>query len=577
MITSNLHNPSPEYVKATVTRYCQGVESGAIVAGRLVRYAVSRHLRDLDEAADRGLFFDEMAGSQAVQFFPLCLRHSIGEWAGQPFTLEPWQQFIVWSLFGWKRLETNTRRFRKAYITLARKNGKTTFAAGLALKALFFDDPIEQAAQLFCVATKEDQAVLLWSEASLMVQQCPWFAKRARLRKSPRSIELPSTNSYFKPLGSDSTGTDGLNPHAIIMDELHAWREQHRPLKEKLSTGGGARRQPLEIIITTAGDNDSLLWQEEEDYASKALEAAITGNVFDDSYFAFCATVDVEDDPLDPATWPKANPNYGVSVKAEYLEGQARRARNQASYHNQFVRYHANKKTESREREISVEMWAAGAKPLTVQPGAECHGGIDLSRSNDWSAISLCFPIQEVDSDGNEFTRWELLTRSWTCADGGFTVTHEPFASWIREGHLICHRGNAIDLQEIEDTIAEWSERYNVKTWAYDKQFAREMAMRLKDNHGLSMFEFTQAPKYYNEPFRKFTQHLGAGLISHGNDPVLEWQAGNLQNAPNSRDEWFPDKSIKKNKIDAMVASLMAFSECLFNAPKQTSGPVFIY
>ena len=333
--------------------------------------------------------------------------------------------------------------------------------------------------------------------------------------------------------------------------------------------------QPLEIIITTAGDNDSLLWQEEEEYAARSVESVVSGNIFDDAYFAFCATIDEMDDPLDPAVWGKANPNLNVSVKQEYLEAQARLARNQSSKHNQFVRYHANRKTESREREISVEMWESGARPLVNLSGMPCHAGLDLGRSSDFAAVALVFPVDGPGVDGEFCTRYELLTRSWCCSDGRLDVSKEPFASWIRDGHLRCCRGNAIDFNEVEADIVELSREYRIQTLAYDKTYAREMALRLKDEHGLELFEFTQAPKYYNEPFRRFIDELKAGRIVHGSDPVLGWQAGNLENAPNSLDQWMPNKGNSRNKIDAMVATLMGFSECLF-AQRQASGSMFV-
>ena len=573
MIASNI--PTVESIERSVTRYVEGVLSGEIITGRLVRLAVERHVTDLEHARKRGWIFDTLAAAQAVAFFPMCLRHSIGEWNDAPFTLEPWQQFITWCLFGWKRSADNTRRFRKAYISIARKNGKTTFAAGLALKALYLDDPVEPAAQVYCVATKEEQARLLYNEAERMVRKCPWLMKRSRIRKAPHLISYEQYQSIFKPLGSDSNGTDGLNPHCVVMDELHAWSEHHRALKEKLSTGGGARRQPLEIMITTAGDSDSLLWLEEQDYARRSVESVISGNVYDDQYFAFNCTLDEGDNPLDPAVWIKSNPNLGVSVKQEYLAAQAREARNVASKHNQFVRYHANAQTESRKREISVEDWARGNHAIEIEPGAVCHAGMDLGRSSDFAAVTLCFPRSVEMDDGSTAVHYDIISRSWTCSDGKFDVWREPFKGWITRGEISCTKGNAIDFHEVEDWIVEQSQRFNIQTIAYDKTYAREMALRLQDQHGLTLFEFTQAPRFYNEPFRKFITELQAGRIYHGGDPVLEWQAGNLQNSPNARDEWMPNKGNHNAKIDAMVATLMAFSECLF-AEKSSTGPMFI-
>jgi phage terminase large subunit-like protein len=559
----------PEF-KREVQAYIDGVQSGEIVAGKLVRQCVARHVRDLEEAHARGWKFDEAAAERACLFFPMVLRHSIGEWAGQPFMLSPWQAFCTWVLYGWKSIQTGLRRYRKAYLSVARKNGKTTWAAGLALKSLYADEPdehtqAEQGGQVYCVATKEDQAKLLYAEAVRMLRQSPWLMEISKVRKAPNVVEYHEANAVFKPLGSDSDGTDGLNPHAIFKDELHAWREKHRQLNEKLDTGGASRRQPLEVVITTAGDSESLLWIEEDTYARNVLEYANRGQVFDDRYFAHVATVDEQDDPLDEACWPKANPNLDVSVKRDYLRDQATTARNAATKHNQFVRYHANARTEANERAISEEAWKLGGQPLTIQDGDDCHGGIDLGRTNDWCAIALCFPRYADTPELRGATRWELLTHCWTCTEGRFDVQREPFASWIREGLLSVCRGNAVTHQDVEDYAVALANRYNVLSWAYDQSFARDFAQRLQDVHGMPIFSFSQSHRFYNEPTRRMIEvDLPAGRIIHGNDPVLSWQAANLQVERNSRDEWMPDKGRSRNKIDAMVASIMAFSECLF-------------
>jgi phage terminase large subunit-like protein len=388
------------HFKTVVAEYCDAVLSGEIVTGGLVRGAVQRHVTDLRTAHERGWRFDFDKAERACAFFPLVLTHYKGEWAGEPFTLSPWQAFVTSCVFGWCDAQTGLRRFRKALISIARKNGKTAWAAGLELKQLYWDEPEEPAAEVYCVATKEDQAKLLYADALAMVEASIFLKGQSLIRRSPSRINYRRNNSFLKPLGSDSTGTDGLNPHCVVMDELHAWRERHRPLKEKLSTGGAARRQPLEIIITTAGDSDSLLWIEEDTYARSTIDAANQGKVFDDRFFAFVATLDPHDDPLDEKNWPKANPNLGVSVKVDYLRDQARLARNAPTLFNQFVRYHANSKTEANERAITADAWALGNRPLTIQPGDQCHGGIDLGRSKDFTAIALCFPRYTTGDDG---------------------------------------------------------------------------------------------------------------------------------------------------------------------------------
>lgn len=566
----------PEQIRDDVYGYIAGVQSGSVVTGKLVRQCVERHVQDLQHAHERGWWFDADKATRACAFFPAALRHSIGEFAGEPFELSPWQQFIVWTLFGWVNAQTKLRRFRTALIEVARKNGKTTFAAGIALRAQYQDEPFEPGAQVYATATKEDQAKLLYREAERMVMQCPWLVESTKIRKVPAQIELTAHGSYFRPLGSDGTGTDGLNPHLVIQDELHAWREHHREFREKLSSGFGARRQPMELITTTAGDRTSQLWIEEHDYAAKVLASVETGNVVDDTYFAYIAAIDDEDDWENPDCWVKANPNLGVSVKLDFLQAEANKARHKPTAVNQFLRYHCNRMTEASERAISVEAWQAGAKELTVEPGAYAHGGIDVGRSNDWCGVAMCFPVGTHPDDETKPDHWELVTKAWTCRDGEFAVDHEPFRTWIRDGLLECCAGDAIDLREVEAWIVEQSQKYDVRTWAYDQAFARDLAQRLQDDHGLQVFQFTQGPKFYNEPFRRIITELADGRIWHGNDPVLSWQAANVECVRNAKDEWMPNKGNRVLKIDSMVAAIMAFSECLF-AEKQTRGPKFVF
>jgi phage terminase large subunit-like protein len=552
------------YPAQQVGEYIEGVLSGDIVAGRLVKLAVQRHLHDLESAWERGFKFDADIATRACAFFPTCLKHSIGEFDGQPFHLFLWEQFCTWSLYGWRRIETNTRRFRRGYITIGRKGGKTTYLAGNALLCQFADEPFEPGAELYVAATKEDQAKIMYREAVRMVKQSPTLAKRARIRMAPNGIYWEEKNSFFRPIGSDSGTIDGLNPHVVLKDELHEWREKHRGMKEKLETGGGMRRQPLDLTGTTAGTDHSELWIEEDAYAVKVLESVVTGNIIDDSYFAYVARIDEEDDPYDEACWPKANPGMPIAPKIEYIREIANEAKNKPASEAKLIRYCCNRRVGSLERAISVDTWMKGAAALTIQDGAYGHGGMDLGRSNDWAAIAACFPIEE----SGKVVRWELMAKAWTAKDGAFRVDREPFRTWIQRGLLTAHEGNQVDFTEIVREMVAWSEKYQILTWAYDPSFARLAADTLQNVHGLKIFSFTQSHKFYNEPCRRFVEEMDAGRIRHANEPVLEWQARNLEFERNNQGLVMPDKSKKESKIDGLVASLMSFSECLF-AEKQ--------
>jgi phage terminase large subunit-like protein len=553
--------PNP---RAEVQEYIDGVLSGTIVAGKLVRLAVERHVHDLKHGHERGLKFDYDKATRAVLFFPAVCRHSIGEWDDEPFELSNWQAFIVWCLFGWINISEGTRRFRRAYLSVARKNGKTTWAAALGLLLLFFDN--EPGAEIYCCATKEKQARILHKEAVRMVKASPSMkVRRADCWRAPPSISWEQENSFFQPLGSDSDTTDGLNPHGVIEDELHAWRERHRGLKEKLATGGNARRQPLEIMITTAGDDHSEIWKEEDGDAVRTLESVICGNIVDDSLFAFVARIDPEDDPFDEAVWPKANPNYAISVKPERMREMANQARQNPAKMNQFLRYHCNVQVSSTERAISADVWAKGNEPLSIVDGAYGYGGLDLGRSNDWCAIGACFPILATNEEGEQYIeRWEIKSKAWTCRDGDFPVDHEPYRSWIKNGLLEACDGDQVDFAEVRREIAAWSDQYQIVNWAFDPSFATSDAQLIQTECGLEIYKFFQTARMYNEPIRRFLSALEAGKIRHGNDPVLGWQAGNLTIIKSKRsDEWMPEKGQKLYKIDGMIAVLMAFAGTL--------------
>lgn len=565
--------------RATIETYCTAVLAGTIPAGRLVVLAVRRHLADLEHAAARGLHFDEPAATEAIRFIETCCRHSKGEWAGQPVTLAPFQRFIVWSIFGWRRAD-GTRRFRKVLIELARKNGKSTLCAALALLLLIFDRPAEPGAEIYTAATKRAQAKIIHDEAWRMCKQSPALAKRVRLMRE--SITIPASGSSFIPLGADGFKTDGLNPHGLFLDELHAWRDYYREYHEKLTTAGGARRQPLTVTITTAGDEHSTLWIEQHAFAVRVLESVDRGDVVSDEWFCFLAAIDqdrvegqvIGDDPFasglaeDDLLWMlgKANPALGVSIKAGYLLDQWRELRHTAPGRNAFLRYHANVAVESSEKAISASLWAGCGGPLSELDGRVCYGGFDIGRSDDFAAITLVFPFDEETADGEPFTFYETKSWSFTTAARSAELDSEQFDRWVSEGRLIVCPGDQLSFQRFEDQVIELGELYEVRSWAFDPTFAAHLAQTLESEHGRRVFRFTQAAKYYNEPLRKLLAILKARELCHGDDPLLAWQAGNLCIKRNERDEWMPDKIQSSGKIDAMVSLLMALSECLFHA-----------
>lgn len=572
-----------------VRRYCEGVLDGSIIAGRYVRLAVERHLADLEHADERGYYFDEHIAQQHCAFVESTCCHVKAEWAGRKYELAPSQQFVLWCLQGWRRKDDGTRRFRKAYVTCGRKWGKSLFASALAADLTAFDTPLEPGAESYCLATTEDQAKLVYDAFEMMVKQSPSLTTCTKIVTKRTTFQGdPWFDSFVRPLGSDSKSKDGLNPHLTVIDELHAWTRHYRKLWEKMTSGSGSRRQPLTLIITTAGDETSVLWNEQDEVATKTLDAAEAENYGTaDAVFAYVARIDDDDDPFDETCWPKANPNmfeaFGDTVpdwvrgvgtpKIQYLRERADDARLTDNELNSFKRYNLNIKVTSTVRPISAHHWAKGGEAV-VLPFARSYGGFDLGRTDDWCAASILSPIDDEESSSIESARWRLISRSWVAEGGSVDLNVYPFRNWVNAGLVEVCTGDAIDFDEVEEWIAAATIEHNVQTWDYDNTFAEQMAQRLSNEHGINVHPFYQRAATYNEPLRYFLKAVRKGRIVHGDDPVLGWQAGNLVIKRDNQDRWMPAKTESEGKIDAIVATLMATGGALFG--EQNSAGVMV-
>lgn len=457
---------------------------------------------------------------------------------------------------------------------MARKWGKSTFTAALGLLLLVFDDPPEPGAELYAAATTKTQARIVHSEAKRMVRRSP--ALHRRLQIFADSIEYPQMESSWRVISSDGGTMDGQNLHAAILDELHAWRgESHRDLLEKLTTAGGARQQPLWIMITTAGDDRSDIWMEEHHYAVRTVESVITKTVLDDSLFVFICSIDDEDDPFDERVWVKANPHLGESVSIDYCRELANEAKHKPAALNKFLRYVCNKPTSSTERAILPELWARGGGPPAPVAGRRGYGAWDLGRSNDWAAVATVFP-REVDRDGQRCLAYDARVHCWTCRESPLSLDRAPFRQFVEAGSLTVCDGDAVDFRAVKDWIVARGRESEIVSWAYDATFSQQLAQELLNDHGFTVFPFSQSARFYNEPIRALLRLLKEGLLLHGDDPCLAWQAGNLTIVRNARDEWRPEKKGGNYKIDGMVALLMALSEALYHGQPRGSDSAVV-
>lgn len=529
----------------TWDRYIDGVMDGKIVTNRWVRLAVERHLRDLEDGEDRELWFDAKAAQLAINFFQFC-KHSKGEWAGQTVELEDWQAFKTAIIFGWKRYN-GARRFRTVYIEEPRKNGKSTWAAGVGLYLLVADG--EPGAEIYTAATKRDQARIVHSEATRMVKASPALRKRVRVFKD--NLHIEGTASKYEPVGRDADSLDGLNVQGAIVDELHAHKT--RDLWDILDTATGSRRQPLLLAITTAGfDRQSICWEQHE-YTEKILE----GLIQDDSFFGLIYSMDEGDDWEDESVWYKANPNLGTSKKLEDMRRQALKAKETPSALNAFLRLHLNVWTQAETRWLSPDSWAACGHAVDADGlrGRTCYGGLDLSSTTDISAFVLVFPPEQDGDTYKVLPRFfipEAAMRERSRRD------RVPYDAWVREGYITATPGNVIDYSFILAQIDEDAQRYDLKEIAFDRWGATKIVQELQDLGGEDFVaQFGQGFASMSAPMKELEKLVLSKQLAHGNNPVLSWMASNIVARQDPAGNIKPDKEKSTEKIDGIVALIM--------------------
>ena len=533
-----------------VVAYCEGVRSGAIVASKWIRFAVERHILDIETGRARGLWWDQEAAEHALSFFKL-LRHSKGRWNDNRFELSPWQAFITGMIFGWKRRD-GTRRFRRAFVDVPRKNGKTTYAAAIALYLLLCDG--EAGAEIYAAATKRDQAKLVFEDAKALIAKSPDLAEH--VERYRYAIMIPETRSKFEPLGADSDTLDGLNPFVAVCDEIHAWKS--RDLWDVLETGMGAREQPLMFAITTAGSFEDSIYNTLRVSAEAMLEAVgQPKGLRDDGTFAFIACMDPEDDWLDSTKWAKANPNIGVSVQHDELRETIERAKNQPAMINITKRNRLGIRTNALNAWLRLDLWdrATANYELESLRGLPCYGGLDLSSTQDLAAFVLVFPV------GGTAEKPVFRTRVWCwCPGEADSKSAEELRRrlfvWAPE-FIEFTSGSSVDIATIEDTIKRAQTEYDIKAVCFDPWQCEATAQRLVVG-GLQMVKFPQNCATYNEPARAFERAVIDGRFEHGGNPLLRWMAGNCVIAENGAGMIMPSKRKSRDKVDAIVATVMA-------------------
>lgn len=550
--------------------------SASRAVGRYERLAYERHARDLalslsPEGHPKGFYYDADAGERVVLFVERFCKHHKGEWAGMPLLLEEWQRFCIRVTYGWKKPD-GTRRFSISYREIARKNGKTEQASSEAAYLLVADG--EAGAEVYATATKEEQAKISWEATKQMVRQSSDLRKWIGIRQ--KSLLCDRTVSFFKPLGADSDTLDGLNPSGHICDEMHAHKK--RSLWDVMITAQGARRQPLNIVITTAGvyDPESIGW-ELHTHAQQVLD----GVVEDDTFFAIIFAADEGDDWKDESTWEKANPNIDVSVKRSYLRDQCARASAQPSALNTFLRLHLNQWTAQVTRWIDVERWdACGTTPLPpleAQAGRLAYLGMDLSTKLDITALAIALPWGEGCYD----FYWEFWVPAELVHERTRAAKSPDYAAWVRNGYLRETPGNVIDFGFIRTRMNELAKLLKVRQAGFDPWNATQLATELQtdgwsveaDATKMQLIEMRQGARTLSEPSKLFETSIIERKLRHGSNPVMRWMVDNAAIRRDANDNIAPDKRSALGKIDGVVASIMAIGRAML----EPTSPKSIY
>ena len=565
---------------AEMNGYVSGVVSGEIVACKSVVGACQRHLNDLakaDQDTEYPFYFDAEHANKVCKFFPTLIKHSIGKHVGQPFKLQPWQAFAIASLFGWKKKKDGTRRFNKAYISVARKNGKSSLAAAICLFAAGFDiNPItgsaESVAQVVIAASKKEQAEkVTMAECVRMRGGSPELKKRSKYQN--RQITFPHNYGSICAIGSDRP-FDGLNGSLVLVDELHAFRNTGQQVEflDTMKTGSGARAQPLFIITTTAGSDNSDLWIEEYRYATGVAREEFV----DDTYFSLSYELDDDDDPLDEDLWIKANPCIDVTVPKEYLIEQAAPAKKTLRALNRFKRYHCNQLVSALEGAFDMDEWKAAKAKLTPdwRKKADCIGtGVDLGGRNDMAAFAQVarFRTRERDDEGNVVYRYEATARAYISQDCKRDLTVEPIASFIRSGHLVvCQH----PISELESDLIRDAKNVGSYEVAFDPYQAQATGEFCRQN-GMNPVSMPQNYSHFTTPIEELRAALSEKRFAHDGNPLLQWCIGNAIVEEDRQCRLMLNKKESSEKIDPAVAMVMAFSRAFHG--KGRAGSFLVY
>lgn len=542
---------------ARAERYARDVLKGKVLACEWVRLACKRHLDDLERAKKKAwpYKFDAAKAVRACEFIEL-MPHTKGKWArdGLTLALEDWQVFKTVVLMGWVRKKDGMRRFRRAFILEPRKNGKSAWAAALALYFMVADG--EFGAEVYPGATTEKQAWEVFRPARLMALRSPDLSAHFHIEVNASNLHTLSDGSRMEPIIGKPG--DGSSPSLAITDEYHEHADDSQV--EAMVTGMGAREQPLHLVITTAGDNIGGPCYEAQLESQKVLQGVIEN----DELFAIMFTIDKNDDPFTVAALRKANPNFDVSVSADFLMARLKEAMGNARLQGRFKTKHLNMWVGSRSGAFNVKSWIdCGREGLTLEDfrGHSCIIGVDLSSKTDLAAIEILIPLGEYTPGEEIAPRFARFGRYYLPRDTIDKPENERYQGWRDQGILREADGAIIDYDDIFEDILDVARVHGLEIDGIgaDPSRATHLMTRLMAE-GLNVVEIPQTAQNLSEPMKTMDAMMLTGSYDHDGDPIMTWAVSNTTNKPDRRERWYPNKESVENKIDPVVAHLNALA-----------------
>lgn len=496
--------------------------------------------------------YDEEKAQHAVNFIN-CLKHTKGQWRGVNFDLLDWQDKIIRDIFGTVK-DNGYRQYNTAYIEIPKKQGKSELAAAVALLLTCGDN--EWGAEVYGAAADRQQASIVFDVAVEMVEQCPALKKRIKPIMSVKRLVYKPTGSFYQVLSAEAFTKHGLNVHGVIFDELHA--QPNRELYDVLTKGSGdARTQPLFFLITTAGNDRNSICYEVHQKAQDILD----GRKIDPTFYPVIYGIDDHDDWTDERNWYKANPSLGHTVDIEKVRAAFQSAKENLAEENIFRQLRLNQWVKQSLRWMQMDKWdecAFKVDPASLR-GRECFGGLDLSSTTDITAFVLVFPPRYDDE------KYVVMPFFWIPEDNlalRVRRDHVPYDVWEKAGYIKTTEGNVVHYGFIESFIEELGTKYNIKEIAFDRWGAVQMTQNL-EGMGFTVVPFGQGYKDMSPPSKELMKLTLEKKLAHGGNPVLRWMMDNIFIKTDPAGNIKPDKEKSTEKIDGVVATIMALDRAI--------------